>query len=154
MAVRTAFAGTTSPGDVLTSAQITRLPGGWIGYAEVTANQTGISSITDLTSLTVTVTAGTSRRLLITGRGRVTQASSAASSVMSIRNGAGTILQESAQTLEVGYTAVPLPMSVQTPSSGSNTYKLSLSTPAGTIDLNAAATYPAFILVTDVGPSA
>jgi hypothetical protein len=73
---------------------------------------------------------------------------------MSIRNGAGTILQESAQTLEVGYTAVPLPMSVQTPSSGSNTYKLSLSTPAGTIDLNAAATYPAFILVTDVGPSA
>jgi hypothetical protein len=47
-----------------------------------------------------------------------------------------------------------LPRVVVTPSSGSNTYKLSGSTAAGTMDLNAAATQPAFILVEDLGPSA
>ena len=67
MATKTAFPGTTSSGDVLHSADITKLPGGWIGYVEKTTNQTGISSITAISGLSVTVTVGTSRTILITG---------------------------------------------------------------------------------------
>ena len=57
MAVRTAYAPVAST--VLTAANLAKLPGGWIGDAQVTANQTGITTATDLTGLTVAVTAGT-----------------------------------------------------------------------------------------------
>jgi hypothetical protein len=156
MAVRTGFAGTTSPGDVLTSAQITRLPGGWIGYVEVTANQTGIGTgPTDLTSLTLTVTAGTSRRLQITGYCRVTQAAGAAAAgSVFIRNSVPNTLQTSTLSLDASYTGMHAPMSVQTPSAGSNTYKLSAGTTANTFDLIASSSQPAFIMVEDIGPSA
>jgi hypothetical protein len=155
MAVRTAYVGTQSAGETLSSANFTKLPGGWIGYAEVTANQTGMGvGPTDLTSLTVTVTAGSSRRLLVSGYARITQQTSSSNPEVLIRNGSGTQLNKTTISGLAATISMHLPRVVVTPSSGSNTYKLSGSTAAGTMDLNAAATQPAFILVEDLGPSA
>lgn len=152
MAVRTAYVPVA--GTAITASNHAKFPGGWIGYVEVTGNQTGISSITDLTSLTLTVTAGTSRRLMATGYCRATQnTTSGATSALAIRNGSSTTLAQSAITNDAGYTMQHTAMRVETPSSGSNTYKLSLSTTGGTVDLIATSTGPAFILVEDIGPA-
>jgi hypothetical protein len=42
VAVRTAYAPVAAT--VLTAANLAKLPGGWIGYNEVTANQTTITT--------------------------------------------------------------------------------------------------------------
>lgn len=151
MAVRTAYdavAGTT-----LTAANLDKYPGGWIGYAEVTANQTGISSVTDLTSLSVTVTVGTSRRIQVFGFARLTQQTSNGIITFSIRDGSSTTLSTYLFTASTGNSTQGVVSAVLTPSSGSNTYKLSLATTAGTVDMSAGATFPAHILVCDLGPS-
>lgn len=152
MPVRTGYPGTHNAGDVLTSANFTKLPGGWIGYAEVTANQTGITTVTDLTGLSVAVTAGTNRRLKITGSIRVTR---------TVADGYTTLyIRESSTNLNFGVTLSTLDffcvaMAVITPTAGSHTYKLSLerTTGTGTVGIAAAAANPNFILVEDIGPS-
>src|SRR6266700_2865661 len=65
MTSRVAYPGTAVTNDVLTAANVNNLPGGWIGYAEVTANQTGITTEVDLTGLSQAVTVNTSRRIRI-----------------------------------------------------------------------------------------
>jgi len=155
MVLRTAYIGSHAAGEVLTSANFSKTPGGWIGYVEVTANQTGIGAgPTDLTSLTLSVQANTSRRLKITGYVRMTQQTSAAAGSVYIRNSTPTTLQTSTISLPTGYTAMHAPVSIQTPSSGTNTYKLSAGTTADTFDLAASSTQPAFLLVEDIGPAA
>lgn len=150
MAVRTAYDAVS--GTVLTATNLDKYPGGWIGYAEVTANQTGISALTDITSLTVTVTAGTSRRLLAEGYCRITQqTSSGVGEVYILEN--GTQVNRSSFTRSAGDNGMHHPRAVRTPSSGSNTYKLAASVGSGTLDIIASATQPAFILVQDLGPS-
>ena len=68
-------------------------------------------------------------------------------------NVGGVAVTRSSITLTSTFNAMHHPRLVHTPSSGSQTYKLQLSTGAGTIDLAASPTQPAFILVTDLGPS-
>lgn len=152
MAVRTAFDAVA--GSVLTAANLDKYPGGWIGYVEVTANQTGISSVTDLTSLSVTVTAGTSRRLKTEGYAVLAQNTSTAAVSFTIRSGASAQLALWQAVVTGNTVTTGNPKRVDTPSSGANTYKLSLAANAGTVDLNASSTSPAFILVEDIGPSA
>lgn len=154
MAVRTGYVGTESVGDVLTATNFNKLPNGMIGYASVTANQTGItSSVTDLTSLSVAVTVGSSRMIWIVGSVEATQNTSTGNAALYIRESSTTLnfrnVTMSASTnagLYVVYFA-------SAPSSGSHTYKLSMSTDAGTVDLKASSTQPAFIAVFDHGVS-
>lgn len=122
------------------------------GYAQVVANQTGITAITDLTSLTATVTVGAGRRIRVTGYVRIGQNTSLGNpNILYIREGAATLAQST--------TAVPATQYYQhhaavvlTPSTGAHTYKLSLSTTAGTTDLiTVGTTDPAWILVEDIG---
>lgn len=156
MAVRTAYVGTQSPGQILTSANFTKLPGGWIGYAQVTSDQGSLTTATDLTSLTVTVTAGTSRRLKITGH---------ASFYDSSTTGAQFRIDEDSTQIQrrdfpcpsasagIGATVI----AVAAPSAGSHVYNLKAGRgvgSAGTVTMVATATVPAFILVEDIGPSA
>lgn len=150
MAVRTAYAPVA--GTAITAANHAKFPGGWIGYAEVTSNQTGISSQTDLTNLTVTVTAGTTRRILAEGYCRILQNSSSGVGEVLILEG-GSQVTKSSFTRSAADVGMHHPRVVRTPSAGSNTYKLAASVGAGTIDIVAAATQPAFILVQDIGPS-
>lgn len=158
MAVRTAYAGTASAGDVYTAANHAKMPGGWIGYAEVTANQNGITSITDLTSLSVAVTVGSSRRIGITGWCLASNGASGTgdSGSLSIRESSTTLARTQIYYGAASIVATHVARVVLTPSSGAHTYKLSFERAAGTgddFDIEASSTYPAFILVEDLGPS-
>lgn len=154
MAVRTAYPGTQAVGDVLTSANFTRLPGGWIGDVSVTANQTGITTVTDLTSLTLTVTAGTSRRLYIEAQAIVTRTVNDGYSLLSIKEGATTLQQIQIHSASTDGDTVYGNVTV-TPTSGSHTYKLTLErgSGTGTTGIAANASAPAFIRITDIGPA-
>ncbi len=129
-----------------------------IGYAQVTANQGSITTTADLTSLTATVTVGADRYIRVTGHVRSFSSTLADDRVLfHIREGSttlGSILLPSdpgggnagsgGQVVWVG----------DSPSAGSHTYKLSAeSADGGTVTMNAAATFPAFILVEDIGPA-
>lgn len=156
MSVRTAYVGTQVAGDTLTAANFSKLPGGWLGYAEVTANQGSITTVADLTSLSVAVTVGTSRRLRITGHG--VMASTVAGDVILgiIQEGASQLgrwaeLQpQAANGFDIQEGSVIL-----TPTSGAHTYKLTLQRAIGTgsVTLLAAGGNAAFILCEDIGPA-
>lgn len=141
--------------EVLTAANLNKLAGGWLGYAEVTADQTGIgTSVTDLTSLSVTVTVPASRRVRVTGKIIVGAASTPPAVVeLYIRDGSSTTLNKSQIRIDAASQDSLMAAWVGTPAPGSNTYKLSALVTAGTFTSAAAATYPSFILVEDLGPS-
>jgi hypothetical protein len=107
----------------------------------------------DLTSLTVAVTVGTTRRLRITGSVGFTS---------TVGDVATVVIKEGATQLNVGQVQVQSAASltvtasvVLTPTSGSHTYKLAArrETGSGNVQMNANATNPAFILVEDIGPA-
>lgn len=155
MPVRTAYVGTQVAGDVLTAANFTKVPGGWIGYAEVVASQGTITTAVDLTGLTVTVTVGTSRRIRITGHIRVNSTVAGDYCRLDICDGASTILGQGQQQIGASNEAVYATL-VLTPTAGAKTYKLMLSRSVGTgsLTMNASANGPAYILVEDLGPAA
>lgn len=135
------------------------LPWGVMAYAEVVADQAGISTLADLTGLSVTFTAAANRRLRISGEGLVT-CSAEELMVGYIRDGAGTQLgrwcQQWQRAGSAGTGQKAAGSVVESPSAGSVTYKLSLERntgAAGTVTLQAGATHPAFILVEDLGPA-
>lgn len=128
-----------------------------LGYAEVTANQGSITAEVDLTSLTVTVTVGSNRRIRITGYVPALSSSVAGDGGrLSIKE--STTLLQLAQD-EIGSTAAGasptlIAQTVEMPSAGSHTYKLTAQrvSGTGTLTMNADATFPAYILVEDIGP--
>jgi hypothetical protein len=123
-------------------------PRGVLGVAQATANQTGITSETALTGLSVAVTAGTSRRIRISAIIRVT--TSVGSSVdLRIKEGA-TVLQQATANVVAGAIWSMTAFVVLTPSAGSHTYNLALAG-TGATDLLASSTFPATILIEDIG---
>lgn len=139
--------------DIYPTTALQGPPSAQLGYAEVTANQTGISTETDLTGLTVTVTVPVGRKIRITGHcGEVDNDATAGSVVGRIKEGATTLGLFAANTLGAS-VAVCLDASVIiTPTAGTHTYKLSLhkNVGAGTLTLGANSSQPAFILVEDI----
>jgi len=150
MAVRTAYVPVA--GEVLTAANLERLPGGWIGYNEVTAAQTSITTVVDLTSLTVTVTVGSTRRVAVSAYAPVAQNVASGLAEVDIYEGAAQ-LARAYLSLASGAFGVLTPRVVLTPTPGSHTYRLRGLTTGGNMNLNAEAANPAFILVEDVGPA-
>lgn len=126
------------------------LPG---GYAQVTASQSGITTVTDLTGLTATVTVSAGRRIRITGSLAV--GTTVANDIvrMSIKEGA-TVLQirDAIGVTTTGNVNLEASI-VLTPSAGSHTYKLTLERLAGTgtESITAGTTFPNFILIEDIG---
>jgi len=160
--VRTAYAGTAVAGDVYTAANHARMPGGWIGYAEVTATQSGISAETDLTGLTVTVTVGTNRRIRVSANVNLLYTTGgAADTIIFLHIKAGASYLNGARWQFKSDTSLNqqdnfTPFAVLTPSAGSHTYKLSAvrnTGTLGTISVNANANFPSSILVEDLGPA-
>lgn len=156
MAVRTAYAGAAVAGEVLTAANVNRVPGGWIGYNEVTASQGSIGATeVALTTLTVTVTVGTSRRIRISAETMF--ATTVAQDVAELRIKEGTtVLQARPRKIMAASQSETISASVVlTPSAGSHTYYLAaiLASGSGTITSAASATQPASILVEDIGPA-
>lgn len=126
---------------------------GQLGYAQVTAIQSGITVLTDLTNLAVTVTVGASRRVRITGDILATRTVVDGTVVMYIREGTTTLQRGQAQPNRIGEGIVIGRSIVVTPSAGTHTYKLSLenTTGTGTVGLDAGVDRPAYILVEDIG---
>ena len=52
--------------EIVTAAKMNSLPKGQLAYAQITANQSGITTVVDISGLSVTFDAGTSRRIRTT----------------------------------------------------------------------------------------
>lgn len=127
---------------------------GTLGYTQVTADQTvNASTITDLTSLTSTVTVGASRRVRISGYANVQQSANASVVSFYIYEGSS-LVATSSQSVTASYALLVQVAAILTPSTGSHTYKLRLQTSSGSVTMkaDAAVSYgPAWILVEDIG---
>lgn len=146
------MAGAWIVGDDLGAADLNKLPGGWIGYAEITGDVNGFSGQADISGLTVTPTIGTTRRLKIQGYCRILQnTTSGVGEVYIVEAGAN--VQRSSFTRSASDVGMHHPTSIRTPSSGAITYKLAASVGSGTMDIKASPSQPAFILVQDIGPA-
>jgi hypothetical protein len=155
MATRDAYPGDATVGSVLTAAQVQSLPGGWLGYAEVTSNQGSITSGVDLTGLTVSPTADSSRCLKITAKVQIESTASGDQAELRILED-GSIVQYGRMLMSSSGNAVTITIvSVRTPAAGSHTYKLQAarSSGSGTLTMDASATTPCMILVEDIGPA-
>ena len=147
MAVRTAYDAVA--GAVLTAVNLDKLAGGWIGYNEVTADQANISSA-DVTGLSVAVTVGTGRRIKVSAGVNLLKDANAGLCEIRIMEGA-TLLGFAYFIGGASTSGHGAPTVILTPTSGSHTYKITIVCSITTLTVKAAATYPAFILVEDMG---
>ena len=129
-------------------------PWGYITSATATSNQTGISSIADLTSLSVTWTAVANRRYKIEIAIPMFQNSGAAGTQnVVIATSGGTTIATWQQQVSASFDAMANVYTYVTPAAGSVTYKARASTSASTCQTSVSATIPALISVEDVGPT-
>jgi hypothetical protein len=125
--------------------------GGVLGYAQVTTVQSPIgTSDTLITGLTLTVPVGASRRIKVTGKTILSPNAGAIVRGMIFADGVevnrGTI------TLQNGEFGTFHVEAILSPTAASHTYAMYAATNTGQISSQAAATFPAFILVEDIGP--
>jgi hypothetical protein len=127
-----------------------------MGYASTTTPQSGITTIADLTSLTVTITALSGRLYRTTVQLEVLGSVAGDLAVAYIANGANTLLQRAVVTIPAlsggtGYSHVCLQH--YWTGSGSTTHKARLERNAGsgTVQSYAEAASPAIIIVEDIG---
>jgi hypothetical protein len=123
---------------------------GRVAYAQATADQGSITTDTDLTSLTVTLTLLAGRNYKVVGHGIAGSSVSTDTVVGYIRDGASAI----GRWHQAAGTIIGSEGGVWVTGSGSKTYKLTLErTGSGSATSYAAAAYPAFIEVVDYGPT-
>jgi len=145
---------TFTTGQVLTSAQANNFPFGLMGFAENTSlAQTGVTTVADITGLTVTFTGIAGRRYRVDGFLLLQSTVSADTVNLLIRNGAGTSLQQAIYALPSNASAYMCAVSLVMAATGSTTVKLSFQRQAGTgtMTANGGSTFPAQIVVTDIG---
>lgn len=130
-------------------------PGGVLGYSQVTANQSGITSETDLTSMTLTISPPANRRIKITFSGLVTGSVANDVYLVRIKEGSTTLTYDQnnihAASVDQGVDG----SIVLIPTAATHTYKLSLQrlTGTGSLTWTAAATRPGWLLIEDLGPA-
>lgn len=143
----------------LPAADLNLLPAGLRGggYAQITANQTTITTTVDVTGLTVTFTAVAARRYQVLVQVEVSVDNVTAIPLVIITDAANTQKGRGVvSTLSATGSAHTLRFSVnETGLSGSTTRKVraSRAAGAGNVSIEAGATFPAFICVTDIGPA-
>lgn len=142
------------PDEIVTAAKLNSLPKGQIGYAQITAGQGSITTIVDITGLSVAVTVDTGRRIRITVFVPTTTGTVAGDRSQGlIREGSTTL----AYALHrFGATAAEDGMLftwVGTPTAGAHTYKVSFArfSGTGTVSWVGAVDAPSYILVEDIG---
>lgn len=142
--------------DVLASADMNLLPGGQVGYAQITTSQLLITSVVDLAGLTVTWSADSSRMYRTSWY--FAASSSVANDVASVRctNSANTQIGiTTTGLLSTTYNYVYTGSVIETGLSGSTTRKLRALRTDGTgnIAINANTDAPCYIVVDDLGPA-
>lgn len=139
--------GTPSPAGIMPTSQT-------LAYAEVSANQGGITTETDLTGLTTTVTVPSGRRIKITGRVYAEDTVATDTIALYLKEGS-TYINVAQQTGGWNYATDLRVEAIISPSEGTHTYKLTLQRSVGsgtvTMDVAAPGAYPrAFLLVEDI----
>ena len=140
-----------------------RMPWGLIAYGSTTTNQTGISTETDLTSLTAALPSTWPANRYIRVRvslpalsGTSAGTSAAGAYILYIKTSGGTQVASSTWIPgQNGDTAPCFAEAIITPSSGATTYKATLLRfgGSGTGSTGAATTSPATFILEDLGPS-
>ena len=145
-----------SAGDVLTAANMNLLPAGNLDYAAITANQGSITTITDITSLTVTWTAVSARRYRVSWQLATYSSASGDTVRIACTDSSNTAVSETvtspvSSVYEHSYSG----SITETGLSGSTTRKLRAVRLDGTgnITIGASSGRPAWILVEDIGPA-
>lgn len=127
MASRLTLPGTVVALSQATAAEYNALPGGWIGYNQVTSDQGSITSLADLSGLAVTVTLNASRRIRIVGDVQMGNSSNGAGATLYIRE-SSTVLQtrNKLNSSDIIVEGMRVEIILDAPSAGSHTYKLSM----------------------------
>ncbi len=127
-------------------------PLGSMGYAQVTANQGGITAETDLTSLAVTFTAVAGRRYRITGKVDLSSTIANDQGILYLKDGATYFNYANVALPYVSNRMTVVAQAVTTLSAGPHTLILRAARiGTGTATMNADANGPCFILVEDIG---
>lgn len=137
-------------GDVATAAFLNALPRGVMAYVlGSTADQAGISGMTDITGLSATFTAISSRIYKTEVIVATTQQSGAGIQSLVITDSGGTQLNGVSQEVSAwGHLKVEW---LETSLSGSITRKARISTNVGTMTVRGSSTVRGVLLITDVG---
>ena len=157
MATRSGYPGTESAADVLTTTNFNKLPGGWIGQVQVTANQTAITTVADLTSLTLSVTYQSGRTYLWLAQIKVQSNTANDYFGLALTDATPTTFTQGLYQTESSAntdTTLSLMFYEVAGSSGSVTRKLRggrAGGSAGTFQMSASATAPAQLTCIDIG---
>lgn len=118
-----------------------------LGYRQITANQTTITTVTDLTGLSVTVSVPSARKIKITGYARVGNTTVDSVNNVYIFEGANQLQAAGglSRTNSGGVTLTPI--YIGTVTAGSHTYKLRADTGGGSMSVFASSTANASITV-------
>lgn len=155
MATRTAYAGTASSNDILTAANVNKLPGGWVGYVEKTSDQGSITSEADVTSLTLTLTLVSGRRYEVSAYLDVSIDTGARTANVAIYDGASRIQRAREVIAVAGDSTHMTPVTTLDGDGSSHTVKVTAQVQggSGTMTVNAASDRPSHLLIKDVGPT-
>lgn len=126
--------------------------GGQIGYAQAVVDQTAITTLVDMTSLTTTVTVGTGRRIRVSAFVSAENTTATQGAQIQIQQD-GVQIELDGRAFNNGNVQERLyPAVVLSPSAGAHTYKLVIGNyVGGTVIARASATAPNWILVEDIG---
>jgi hypothetical protein len=139
-------------GDVATAAYLNALPRGVMGYVlGSTSPQTGITTVADITGLTVTFTAVASRLYRTTLIVAATQLTAAGTSSYVIADAGNTQVNGFSISASTNFSLVAVVVLLETGISGSVTRKGRASTNAGTLTIEGAGGVRGSILVEDIG---
>jgi hypothetical protein len=146
MATRTTPVGTQTSTDYLSAAEYNGAAGGWIGYVEITSDQSGITTETDIAD----------RTILVTGSIRASNNTASRAAIMYIKESTTYLQRADAHFVAADIGAsIERSVRINDPSTGSHTYKLSADALiGGSATVRASSTAPSFLLVQDIGPAA
>lgn len=141
-----------SDNDVLTAANLAGMPWGVVGYVNGSSSaQAGISSVTDLTGLSVTWTAVSTRLYVVLLTVGFTQASSTGNITVRIADGSSTSQAFYQNTLAASSHGQITVTELLTGASGSTTRKGRIETSAGTVSVGGSTNNRPRLIVLDVG---
>lgn len=126
--------------------------GGQIGYAQAVVDQTAITTLVDMTSLTAAVTVGTGRRIRVSAFVSAENTTATQGAQIQIQQD-GVQVELDGRAFNNGNVQERLyPSVVLSPSAGAHTYKLVIGNyVGGTVIARASATAPNWILIEDIG---
>lgn len=142
-------------GEEATYAKVVKHPAGWVGYASVTSNQTGITTEAAVSGLTVSPTVASNRLIKVTVCTHVKSDNTGDRILVRVKAD-GTTLQTFRVPDCVANLADTAHFSVfHAPSSGTVAYTVTVerSSGSGSVTVEATSTSPATLLVEDTGAS-